>query len=511
MGGVGIMTEHSFSVAIYVRLSKEDSVDSIRRNKMGKSNSITNQLCLIKSYITSHPDLRTYEIVEYRDDGYSGTDFMRPGIQQLFTDVKNRMIQCILVKDLSRFGRNYLEVGTYLEEVFPLLGVRFISVNDNYDSQQQLPNVNRLDIAVRNLMYDYYSKDLSQKVKASFKIKQEKGDYLGGGIPYGYRRSQTNKGRIEIEPETAEVVRRIFQMTNDGYSRSDIARLLNESGVPAPGNPRYKNKKTYWTLDAVIRILRNEVYIGTAINHKYKVMEIGSRKTTLLPKDKWNMISENHESIVTKELFAVIQKTFRKPKPMQFVNNSTSNNGMLKGKMKCGWCKYSMDLIQAKCPYYQCSSHRFIPNAKCSREHADGKSVEDIVHLVLHNVNLLSIAKDSKQCYRLQDWELKGKHERDVSKTLKQIQQKEVKLYEDYKNMGLCREEYICRKENYRIQKEELQKKGNLLNRERDITMMNHTSREHQQLTSMIKVVYFYDALHLEIVVTKKELDNFLL
>lgn len=504
----------SLSAAIYARLSKEDDLD-ITNNSAKHSNSIENQIVLIQNYIASHLDLRQYELVEYCDDGYSGTDFRRPRIQQLLSDVKCGKIQCILVKDFSRFGRNYLEVGTYIEEVFPLLGVRFISVNDHYDNQYYHydnqyyhPYVNSIDIAVRNIMYDYYSKDLSQKVKASFTIKQEKGYYLGGGIPYGYCRSQKEKGKIVIEKEAAEIVRRIFQMTKDGYSRSEIARILNESGVPAPADQIRKHtsslakstfteantprKEFYWTLDAIIRILRNQVYIGTTVNKKYKVKEIGSRKTVLLPKDEWNHVLNTHKGIVSQELFASVQQTFRRQNPKLVRNRNTHEVGMLKGKIKCGVCQYSMDLIQGKNPYYQCTSRRFIPDTKCTHEHVLCKVIEGSVLTFLSVYQNVFCSDDA-----IQRIDPKTKStDSDVERARKQIQLKEAKLYNNYKNKLLGQEEYL--------RKKELQRKKQYIHSCDSITLAL-TEEKNPSINYLIKAIYFYDAKHMEIVISKKD------
>jgi len=199
-------------LAEYIRLSQEDE-------NQGESNSIRNQRELLNAFVESSPDLSQYEVVEFCDDGYSGTNFDRPGVKSLLDEVRAGNIQCIIVKDLSRFGRNYIDIGDYLEQIFPFLGVRFISVNDHFDSNDFDGTTGGLDVGFRNLIYSLYSKDLSQKVRSAKKTRMEKGEFIGSHAPYGYAKSSENRKKLVVDEKAAAVVRRIFAMANEGKNK----------------------------------------------------------------------------------------------------------------------------------------------------------------------------------------------------------------------------------------------------------------------------------------------------
>lgn len=209
----------------YRRLSVEDDRHRDRH-------SLENQENIILDFLKTHPDIRLVEV--YTDNGETGTKFDRPGIKRVLELVRQRKVAAILVKDLSRFGRNYKEVGSYLEQVFPFLGVRFISVNDGYDSNEYIGSTGGLDIACKALVHDLYSRDISRKVKSSRYARLRRGDYFCSVAPYGYVKSSEDKHRLVIDPPAAKVVRRIFDMTLAGFCTTEIARTLNLEDVPSP-------------------------------------------------------------------------------------------------------------------------------------------------------------------------------------------------------------------------------------------------------------------------------------
>ena len=209
-------------IGIYLRLSLED-VDKKTNRAKDESNSIVAQRQLLQRHIEQNPYLANLPQMEFCDDGFSGTNFERPDFQRMIEMVRNGEIHIVIVKDLSRFGRDYLEVGDYLEHIFPFLGVRMISINDHYDSERNQGNTAGMDIAFRNLIYDYYSKDLSKKVKSAMRTKQRSGSYITC-CTYGYKVSPKNKHQMIIDPETAPIVRRIFADVIAGKSTSQVAR-----------------------------------------------------------------------------------------------------------------------------------------------------------------------------------------------------------------------------------------------------------------------------------------------
>ena len=235
-----------YKTAVYVRLSIENS------GKDDDGDSIENQTSICKEYIAEHPDLKLFDI--YEDNGKKGTHFDRPEFQRMMEDVKGGKVQCILVKDLSRFGRDYIEAGQYLEKIFPFLGVRFISITDGYDSLTSDDAEGALMIPLKNMMNDVYAKDISRKIITSFRARQEKGEYLPAFPPYGYVKSKTRAYRYEVDEAVAPYVRMIFEWKAAGVSHNEICKRLNDMGAVTPAKRKVelgiwhaeKYKHTVW-------------------------------------------------------------------------------------------------------------------------------------------------------------------------------------------------------------------------------------------------------------------------
>lgn len=262
--------------AIYLRISSEDA--DLRTGEKDESESIYNQRSLLREYVSSHADLSDSEILEFCDDGWSGTNFERPAVKELLEQVRRGQINCILVKDLSRFGRDYLTVGDYISRVFPFLGVRFISVNDGFDSSNPL-DIDSLDTSFRTLIYDLYSRDLSCKVKSAKKARAERGAFLSPYAPYGYIKDPEDKNHLLVDEEAAVVIRRIFQRAADGLKAWEIAAELNGDGICSPKtykvNAGYTRtpwrsiqEENFWTVGLITKILRYERYIGKVVYRK---------------------------------------------------------------------------------------------------------------------------------------------------------------------------------------------------------------------------------------------------
>lgn len=224
-GAANMSKVNSYNACIYARLSRDDG------DKL-ESDSIINQKALIRDFLSKHPEF--HAVSEKTDDGYSGVNFDRPSFEKLIERIKKGKINCVIVKDFSRFGRDYIELGDYLERIFPFMGVGFISINDHYDSLEYKGTTGGLDVVMKNIVYDYYSKDLSVKVMTAKRAKMKRGLYIGGHVPYGYRRRKDDKHRIEIDPEAAEAVREIYDSAMDGMRTVDIAAQLNAKGYDTP-------------------------------------------------------------------------------------------------------------------------------------------------------------------------------------------------------------------------------------------------------------------------------------
>lgn len=301
-------------LAGYYRLSMEDVGREI------ESNSITNQRKLIRRFVEEDQELSEYEFCEFWDDGYSGSTMNRPGVQQLLQEIQEHKIQVVIVKDLSRFSRDYIELGTYVEQIFPFLGIRFLSIADGYDSRDCFGGAMNMDIAFKGLLSDFYCKDVSIKVRSSLEAKKGRGKYAIAHAPFGYQKDPAQPDRLTVVPEEAAVVRRIFQLSASGKGLTQICQILNQKGVLTPAefqNQRRKKEKKalvqenllqskkLWQPGIVKRILTNETYLGHMFYNKTRQEAVGSGKKIVKPKETWKVFKDQHPPIIEKELFDI--------------------------------------------------------------------------------------------------------------------------------------------------------------------------------------------------------------
>ena len=303
------MQKKVYRTAIYARLSRDDG-------DKAESNSIVSQKALCREYIRNHDDLELAEI--FTDDGYSGVDFDRPGFRKLEAAVREGRIDAILCKDLSRVTRNYIEGGRYLEKIFPSLGVRFIAINDGYDTLTGNPQSDSFIIPFKNLINDTYCKDISVKIRTNLDVKRRKGEYVGAYAPYGYKKDEKDKNRLVVDEYAGDIVRQIFSKYKDGVSIGRIAGWLNETGVLSPmeykisegirfGSTFRTGGSAKWSYTAVRRILTNEAYIGALVQGKrgtpnYKVHTIREKA-----EDEWVRVEDVHEALITHDDFKAVQ------------------------------------------------------------------------------------------------------------------------------------------------------------------------------------------------------------
>lgn len=336
-------------IAVYMRLSKTDG------KVQEESNSISMQRILIRKYIASH--FEECEVMEYQDDGFSGTNFNRPGVQRLLEDARNEKFDCVVVKDFSRFGRDYMEVGAYLEQIFPFLGIRFISINDHFDSASYQGSVSELDVNFKNLLYDLYSKDLSQKVKTSLQARKEGGQYVSGNAPFGYEKAPDDRHMLVICEDEAEVVREIFSLALQGMTSSQTAKKLNLENVPTPIEFKIRKGKTsrkpkgdrfYWSNSVICSILRNPVYVGDVEYGKTKREQVGGRNV-LKARTEWKVIRNHHAPIIAREDFEEVQKSRGESSP-----KTRKSRHPLIGRAVCGCCKRNLSVKMGLNPYFTC-------------------------------------------------------------------------------------------------------------------------------------------------------------
>ena len=379
------MEDCCLKVAIYLRISSEDG--DLKDTGKAESESISNQRGLLLNFISNHSEFSGWEVSEFCDDGWSGKNFERPDFLRMMEQIKQGQIDCVLVKDLSRFGRDYLVVGNYISRVFPFLGVRFIAVNDGFDSSRP-QDIDSLDTSFKTLIYDLYSRELSGKVKNAKRMRAEKGLFLSPFAPYGYVKDPEDKNRLVIDSGAADIVRKIFSLTIDGVRPSEIAAMFNRDGVPTPmlykraaGCSRDRwpsiHEENFWTQRTIIKILRDERYIGKCVYGKRERDMVGNWHTVKRSKADWIVVDRTHEGIVSKNEF---QKAANRMKEYKEFIPSASERNLLRRKVICGTCGFAMALSNTKNAKYHCCTSHLETGFGCS---SDGILQADIHEMVV--------------------------------------------------------------------------------------------------------------------------------
>lgn len=361
-------------LAKYIRLSSQD--DDCRPGEKAESNSVVNQRSLLDHYIASHPDLTGRYALEFIDDGHTGFNFDRPGVQALFAAVKRGEIDCILVKDLSRFGRNSVEAGEYLERVFPLLNVRFIAVNDGLDTKTREYGIaGDLDVGARNIINELYSRNVSANVRTAKRQYAARGECIAAYPFYGYVKGAENRRQLEIDPPAAEVVRMIFDLWLEGHFRTAIANRLNEQNIPSPSMRKRqlgvkrtswskRRDEVPWTEAAVRTILQNERYTGKLISLRSTRREIGNPNQKVVPKEEWVVVPDAFEPIISEETFHRAQALFRVVPPRGQIQ-SNRPQPLFARKVFCGICGMGLAYQRISRPYYKCAMSRGQQREEC--------------------------------------------------------------------------------------------------------------------------------------------------
>ena len=327
----------SYVIALYIRLSIEDSkVESM---------SIENQKLALHRFVDAMEDVRNVEVLEFIDNGHTGTNFERPAVQGLLDMVREGRINCIIVKDFSRFGRNSIEVGYLMECVFPVYGVRFISVNDDFDSGKLRGDTGGLSVAFKYLAAEFYSRDLSMKSKSAKYVKMRRGEYQSAICPYGYQKSAD--GRMEPDKETAHNVRLIFELAAQGCDCGQIRKELFARGVPTPAEHKAaKGGRQYdisrcrglWDRASILRMLRDERYAGAYIIGRSEVTEVGGSRVRQKDESEWFRIPDHHPAIVSMETYDTVQKRLGQRKHIE----KKVHVYPLRGKVFCGYCLHGL-------------------------------------------------------------------------------------------------------------------------------------------------------------------------
>lgn len=349
-------TKEFYNAAVYLRLSRDDisTGDAGGKNgtadKIGRteSNSISSQRDMIRSFIRKQDNMEIYDI--YVDDGFSGTNFDRPEFKRMMEDIKAGHVNCVIVKDLSRLGRDYIEAGRLIQKTFPAFSVRFIALTDHFDSLTADYNETSLIVPVKNFVNDSYARDISGKVRSHQKVMRENGEFIGAFAVYGYKKSEEQKRKLVPDEYAADIVRKIFAWKIEGFSNLAIAEKLNGLGILSPleykkiqgENLRTRfatGARARWSPVAVKRILVNECYIGTLVQGKEEKINYKVNKSVMKPQEEWTRVPGAHEAIVSKEDFEIVQELLQVDTR---AGNGEEKAHLYAGLLFCGDCMQPM-------------------------------------------------------------------------------------------------------------------------------------------------------------------------
>lgn len=487
-----------YDVGSYSRLSKEDI--EVARSSRDESISISNQKTLIRDYLKDKTDLKL--VREYADDGVSGSSFSRPEFDKMMEDIEAGRINCVIVKDLSRFGREYIEAGNLLEKVFPSLGVRFISINDNVDT---LYGMDSLMVAIKNIMNDSYCRDISIKTRSNLATKRAHGEFIGAFAIYGYEKDPKNHNHLIVDEYAGHIVQSIFMWKIQGMSCNAIAKRLNEMDVLSPYDYKMKNGLLYstvfkendrclWQGVTIRRILENENYTGTLVQGRTTTPNHKVKKTVVKDSDQWDRVKETHDPLVSRRDFELVQKSL-------LLDTRTAQGEEtcypLSGMLTCVDCGANLvrrpRTIDGKLyVYYDCQEYVSSHSKRCF-----GHSVREdkIENLVLETIRCqIALVLKMDEC--LKHLDLTALTEIDRNRLNKQIVKHKTDIerykamikraYEDLYAEILTPDEYISYKEEFEIKKKAAEKA--LVDAEAELIKVNNkTSRHYKWVEHFIR------------------------
>lgn len=470
------LPERIYSAAIYVRLSVEDNNYGI------ESDSIEIQQLMLEQFVGAQADMRLWKV--FCDNGHTGTDFGRPEFEKMMDEAVAGKIDCIVVKDLSRFGRNYVEAGYYIEKTFPTMGLRFIALHDGYDSLTD-DGGNAMIVSLKNLINDFYAKDISRKSGSALETKQLKGEFIGAFAPYGYKKSSEDKHKLVIDEDTAPAVRDIFRWKAEGIGNTTIARRLNEAGIVSPslyqyqkGEIKKKPKTLLWQGQMIKLLTNNPAYTGCMAQGKSKKALCDGLPTTLVPKADWIVVPNTHEAIIDEATFEKVQSIKE-----SILQSSIRNRGkydfhghkehILVGFLYCGDCKRKLvrykDATKTSVRYYQqCRTYNDNLSLSCIKKSTREEVLEKAILSTVKSQ--IALAADMKKL--LHRFNRSAACKKNVEKLERRIVTLEQKikritmlkntLFESLDNRIISEDDFLYMKEKYNADsaglKEELHK-----------------------------------------------------
>ena len=509
------------TVDFYLRLSLED--DDLK----DESNSITSQREILKDYISSREEFTGVKIREHIDDGYTGTNFNRPAFQKMIGLVKKNEIRTILVKDLSRFARDYIESGAYIEQIFPFMQVRFISVNDNYDSNNNENGISSLEIPFKNLVYDYYSKDISQKISSSVRVRQDRGYYFGSKAPYGYVKDEKDHHQLLVDDRVRNIIEEVFERYLSGESMLSISKDFNHRGVLTPAKHiGLKRGSGVWTGQIIRYVLTQRVYTGAVVGGKTRVQEVGSDNRKWVDSKDWIIRGNMHEAIISQEDFAEVQN--RLSSNVKHISRERKHFHILQDKVYCGKCHHKMSytVYYGKSNGYYCPYRYKAKDCGCMKGKIQALVLEEIVskEIQLYTERFLEKEQTRMIEHRVRESICENLLER--KKKLEAEQQKnqisKIQCYERHKQGIIEKDEYLSKRESLIQRARDIKQEISVIE---DKIQENTASRHHLNvdklketvaggelvldwINEVIDKIYVYDKDKVEIVWKFKEGDR---
>lgn len=456
------------TVALYLRLSREDEKAAENGLMKAESNSIGNQRKLLLGFLNKRQEFADSAVVQYVDDGYSGTGFERPGFTAMMDGVKKGEIRCIIVKDFSRFGRDYIELGDYIEHIFPFMQVRFIAVNDGYDSEECRGKTPDIDVPFRNLAYSLYSQDISDKIKSSLAVRRKRGLYVGAVPLYGYRKEE--EGFLAPDEETGGIVQRIYGEYLAGKGLTQLARELNEEGIPSPKQYKinkgilhksFAGKEQVWLPTTIQQILKSETYAGVLSSGAYEQGPPGSGKRVFVPEEARVRVENAHPAIIDRDTYREVQERMKRKKQGEV------QRFLLKGLVRCGECGRLMTRERGRfrCRYQKFTEHRHVDSIpEAALDAILWKAVDIRLQFLEEREAIFHREKElCEEKRRTLLPEIRKKKLR-AEKKREEIRQ----LYHYYRQGKMGKEEYLAKKRRERDLAEELEAELAVLESEKE-------------------------------------------
>ena len=518
-------------IGFYMRLSLADG--DLGKDDKEESNSIENQRLLLQGFVESRKDI-TGDVTEYIDDGYTGTNFDRPAFMQMIEDAKKGKIDTIIVKDLSRLGRDYIGAGDYLEQIFPVLGIRFIAVNSSYDSNDYIGKTIGLDVSINNLLNSLYSKDISKKFTSALRTKWKQGISTTGRVPFGYKKDDVEKSKWLIDEEAAKYVRLIFEKAIGGWNTSSIANHLNELNAPTPGKYKQEHFDNYqqwnrvvsddewlWNTYMVWRIIKCYSYTGALVHGTTKRLRVGGKARRAVPQNEQIIVEGVHPAIVTTDEWEAAQAAIRSISKRALPQKT---NFPLTSKVRCGNCGCSMPYDDHGTPSLCCLHRQGVgKHSKCDSTVYEAKAIVGIVsHALRTKVALFRNYNAVLQEQKENESDPVQEKLRLIKEKIETLKARRIHLYEAYAEEIISKESYLSDKDELIGQIEQLEKEQKTLLRsaEEEDALLSGVKRiaedyeqinEKRELTMEIADTYIdrvviYDPKHIEIVFTFEDL-----